>query len=256
MSLRAKILLIEDEEHVAKLVVFKLTREGYETTWAKNGEEGLEHAVSGRWDLILLDVMMPLLDGWQVLASLRKQRVPTPVLMLTAQGSDRDNSKSIELGADRLLKKPFDLDELVVTIGSMIPGERRRGKEDAEFKVLRDEFIASFMERRLALSPVLVSLSAVREGASVPNQIAYDLRVIAHNLAGVAKSYGFPVLGELAGRIDDSLCEGQEMAAAKPLLACAELLDRALKTAYETGADLSESAVTSFSGFPAFAARP
>ena len=103
-----RILLAEDEEHIARLIEFKLKKEGFDIHVARNGVEALEHWSKSGWSLLILDVMMPIQDGWQVLKMVRQSDPKIPVLMLTAKSSEMDIAKSAELGATRFLKKPFD----------------------------------------------------------------------------------------------------------------------------------------------------
>jgi DNA-binding response OmpR family regulator len=119
-----EILLAEDEEHIAKLVSFKLTREGYNVTLVKNGREAVDMLAAKPWSLIILDVMMPIADGWQVLRAVRSDSAVStvPVLMLTAKGYQRDVANAAELGATQFLKKPFDPADLAATVRKMVGG--------------------------------------------------------------------------------------------------------------------------------------
>ena len=116
-----KILLAEDEEHIAKLVSFKLGREGFEVVIAKNGQEAIDQLTLQPWSLIILDVMMPIKDGWQVLRHARATPALSdiPVLMLTAKGLPEDMTDAKELGATQFLKKPFDPAELAELVKRM-----------------------------------------------------------------------------------------------------------------------------------------
>lgn len=117
------ILLAEDEEAIAKLVDYKLKKEGYEIYVAKNGQEALDQLGAREWSLIILDVMMPVRDGWQVLKELKASQYSTiPVLMLTAKSRPKDISNAAELGATQLLGKPFDPTELAACVHKMIEG--------------------------------------------------------------------------------------------------------------------------------------
>jgi DNA-binding response OmpR family regulator len=104
---KPQILLAEDEEHIAKLVAFKLEREGYGVTVAHNGLEAINFLALRPWALIILDVMMPIHDGWHVLKTIRGLPMlsGTPVLMLTAKGHDTDRANAVELGAQDFVRK-------------------------------------------------------------------------------------------------------------------------------------------------------
>jgi len=108
------ILLAEDEPTIAKLIEFKIRKDGHEVTVARNGLEALTFIESKSWDLIILDVMMPGKTGWEVLQELRSrsQFITTPVIMLTAKGREEDRNHAAQLGATDFLRKPFDPAEL------------------------------------------------------------------------------------------------------------------------------------------------
>jgi DNA-binding response OmpR family regulator len=117
-------LLAEDEEHIARLIEFKLKKEGHSVVVARNGVEALERWPGQIWSLVILDVMMPILDGWNVLKEIRRTDPNVPVLMLTAKSSETDISKSAELGATRFLKKPFDPAELARVVQETMANQK------------------------------------------------------------------------------------------------------------------------------------
>ena len=122
-SARPKILLAEDEEHIAKLIVFKLNREGYDVSVAQNGREALELFEKDEYKLLILDVMMPLVDGMEVLKRVRATARPSahvPILMLTAKGRQSDAAQAADLGATQFLRKPFDPAELASIVGALV----------------------------------------------------------------------------------------------------------------------------------------
>lgn len=110
-----KILLIEDEEKIARFVELELTHEGYEVTKSFNGREGLELAESGNYQLVLLDVMLPELNGLEVLRRLRRTS-DIPVIMLTARDAVMDKVSGLDAGADDYITKPFAIEELLARI--------------------------------------------------------------------------------------------------------------------------------------------
>nr|WP_283243686.1 response regulator [Feifania hominis] len=112
--------MIEDEKTIADIVEFNLRREGFSTVTAYDGAEGLERARKGRFSLILLDVMLPGLDGWEVLKALRRDGDTTPILMLTAREEEIDKIRGLELGADDYITKPFSMKELLARIRANI----------------------------------------------------------------------------------------------------------------------------------------
>ena len=114
-----RILIVEDEVDLRSALARALRDDGYAVDTAPDGEEGLYKAESYDYDAILLDVMMPKLDGWGVLAKLRKSK-KTPVLMLTARDQSSDRVKGLDTGADDYVIKPFDLPELLARLRALI----------------------------------------------------------------------------------------------------------------------------------------
>ena len=110
-----KILLVEDEEKLARMVELELRYEGYEVTKAFDGRSGLEQALSGKHDLVLLDIMLPQLSGMEVLRRLRRES-DLPVIMLTARDSVIDKVSGLDSGADDYITKPFAIEELLARI--------------------------------------------------------------------------------------------------------------------------------------------
>lgn len=125
-----RILVVEDEADLVRRLSKVLRAEGYAVDTAVDGEAGLEKAASNEYDAILLDVMLPKLDGWEVLRALRKRK-KTPVLMLTARDSGADRVRGLDGGADDYVAKPFDLPELLARLRALI----RRGAAVASPKL-------------------------------------------------------------------------------------------------------------------------
>lgn len=117
-----RILIVEDEPDLLAGLAQALREEGYAVDAANNGEDGLYKAENYNYDAIVLDVMLPKLDGWEILARLRKIK-KTPVLMLTARDQSRDRVRGLDTGADDYVIKPFDLPELFARLRALI----RRG---------------------------------------------------------------------------------------------------------------------------------
>jgi two-component system response regulator VicR len=114
-----KVLIIEDEKSISDIIKYNLNKEGFETDTAYDGQSGLEKALSGGPDLILLDVMLPLLDGFQVCKKIRETST-APILMLTAKEEEVDKVLGLELGADDYITKPFGMRELIARIKANI----------------------------------------------------------------------------------------------------------------------------------------
>ena len=114
-----KLLIIEDEKGLSDAVAHTLRTKGWLVDQIFDGREGLEEAGSAVYDLIILDVMLPSLDGFTVLKTLRDEKVSTPVLMLTAKGNLESRIRGLNSGADYYLPKPFEMDELVACINAL-----------------------------------------------------------------------------------------------------------------------------------------
>ena len=123
-----KILLIEDEEKLARMVELELRYEGYEVTKVFDGRSGLEEALKGSHDLVLLDIMLPVMSGMEVLRRLRRDS-KIPVIMLTARDAVMDKVSGLDSGADDYITKPFAIEELLARIRAAL---RKQGGEEAQ----------------------------------------------------------------------------------------------------------------------------
>ena len=121
-----KILIIEDEVRLVDSVKAMLERKGFEVEAVYDGQTGAEYAELGVYDLLILDVMMPKMDGYEVARRVRNQRCSTPILMLTAKSGLEDRIKGLNAGADYYLTKPFDSRELLACINALL---RRQGNQ-------------------------------------------------------------------------------------------------------------------------------
>jgi len=121
-----KIVLAEDEPQIARLVEFKLKKEGYQVVSKGNGEEALAAIKAEKPDLILLDVMMPVMDGYEVLRRVKEDEnlKNIPVVMLTAKAQERDVVKGIDLGAEDYITKPFHPAELLARVKKILGREK------------------------------------------------------------------------------------------------------------------------------------
>ena len=126
-----RVLVVEDAKDMNRLIVKTLTRAGYSVDGCYNGEEALDFLAGAEYDAILLDVMMPKLDGYALLEKLRSQGMDTPVLFLTARDAISDRVKGLDLGADDYLVKPFDFEELLARIRAMT--RKKSGKKSNVF---------------------------------------------------------------------------------------------------------------------------
>lgn len=115
----AKILVIDDEESITKSIQYSLEKEGYSVITANNGTDGVELAKNEKPNLVILDVMLPGLDGYEVCRMIRSE-IPVPIMMLTAKGEEIDKVVGLEVGADEYVTKPFSLRELQARIKALL----------------------------------------------------------------------------------------------------------------------------------------
>jgi two-component system copper resistance phosphate regulon response regulator CusR len=165
-----KILVVEDETKTAAYLVKGLTENGFIVDQAAQGQDGLHLALTGGYDLVVLDIMLPERDGWSILAELRRAGNQTPILFLTARDHVQDRVRGLELGADDYLVKPFAFSELLARIRSILRRSSTGPSEivrlgDLEIDLVRHK--ASRGGKRLDLTPkqfALLALLARRSG--------------------------------------------------------------------------------------------
>lgn len=138
-----RVLLVEDERRMAEAIAQVLKKNNYSIDLAHDGQYGLDCAMSGIYDMIVLDIMLPMLDGISVLRELRNSGIATPVILLTAKGDTEDKVRGLDSGADDYLAKPFQTDELLARLRAL---GRRKGElihdnilrfEDLEYNPLK-----------------------------------------------------------------------------------------------------------------------
>lgn len=127
-----KVLIVEDDTNIAELLHLYLEKEGFETAVAADGGKGVELFRSFHPDLVLLDIMLPVMDGWSVCKKIREES-KAPIIMLTAKGETMDKVSGLEMGADDYIVKPFEMKEVLARIHAVL---RRIGDEEAEAKCL------------------------------------------------------------------------------------------------------------------------
>ena len=150
-----RVLVVEDEPRLLRNLAKALREEGYAVDTAEAGDDGLFKAESSDYDAIVLDVMLPQLDGWQLLEQLRKQK-QTPVLMLTARDATPDRIRGLDGGADDYLVKPFDLSELLARLRALI----RRAAGQARPKIELGEVVLDTRSRSVSRRGQRVALTA------------------------------------------------------------------------------------------------
>ena len=151
-----RVLIVEDEVRLAATLQDLLELNGYTADVCHDGERGLDNALTGIYDVILLDVMLPRMDGFTVLRKLRAERCATPVLMLTARGDVTDRVTGLDSGADYYLTKPFDSKELLACIRALTRRQPELRTDDAlhfgDLRLEQTTFTLSCGERSVRLS--------------------------------------------------------------------------------------------------------
>ncbi|MGQ0541081.1 MAG: response regulator [Blastocatellia bacterium] len=158
----SKVLIIDDDEELCELVSEYLTVEGFETEAVHEGDAGLEKAKTGRYDLAILDVMLPKMNGFEVLKNIRSHS-DLPVLMLTARGDDMERIVGLEIGADDYLPKPFNPRELVARLRAIL---RRSSNGDEKDETLPEKIVVGDVElsstsRAVILGETTLTLTSV-----------------------------------------------------------------------------------------------
>ena len=173
MSTKQRILIADDDANIAELVALYLTKEGYDTQKARDGREALSMFRSYSPDLIILDIMMPEMDGYEVCREVRKTS-RTPIIMLTAKGETFDKVLGLELGADDYMVKPFDTKELVARVKAVL--RRLDAKEDTGKKIILDQlsinmanYSVNYRDESIDMPPK--ELELLYYLASHPNQV-------------------------------------------------------------------------------------
>ncbi len=132
--MQKRLLVVDDDDEIRELLEFDLSHSGYSVDTACDGMEGLNKAVSGLYDLILLDVMMPKMNGFDVCKNLRKVKPDIPVLLLTAKGTIGDKTQGFDCGADDYLVKPFDIQEVLLRVKALLRRNSDDSKNDSSLK--------------------------------------------------------------------------------------------------------------------------
>ena len=174
-----RILIVEDEPDLLRSLAQAFREEGYAVDSANNGEDGLFNAQSYNYDAIILDVMLPKLDGWEILKRLRKTK-KTPVLVLTARDQSRDRVRGLDTGADDYVIKPFDLPELFARLRALIRRSANQPTsviEVGDVKIdtaARDVFRANQPVELTAREYALVAFLALHRGEVVTRSQLYE----------------------------------------------------------------------------------
>ncbi len=145
-----RILLVDDEQSIQTLLSYPLRKDGYHVTSAQDGREALQRFEEGRFDLVILDLMLPKLDGVEVCRELRS-RSQVPIIMLTAKGSETDKVAGLEVGADDYITKPFSMREFRSRVKAALRRSRMAGKPPEEEAIDHGELKIDFGRRMVTL---------------------------------------------------------------------------------------------------------
>ena len=158
----ARLLVIEDEADIRELISFNLEMSGFEVAKARDGEEGLEMASAGDYNLILLDLMLPGMDGFQVCSHLKKDRdtFDIPVIMLTARSEDDDIVTGLEMGADDYITKPFSPRVLIARVNAALRKNRHDTPDEGKKRIVLNELVIDSSRHETLVAGNPVNLSA------------------------------------------------------------------------------------------------
>lgn len=174
-----KILLVEDEEHIAKGLVYNFEEQEYETDWVASGEEALEMWKVNQYDLIVLDVMLPGIDGFEVAKRVRKIDGRIAILMLTALAGDEDRIAGLECGVDDYVSKPFVLRELLLRIAGLLRRVRWNPPSPGEILTFGKATIDLSEPSRDDLPLTRIEVDLLRYFASNPNRLVSREELLA-----------------------------------------------------------------------------
>ncbi|MDO4608234.1 MAG: response regulator transcription factor [Clostridia bacterium] len=170
-----KILIVDDDENICELLRLYLEKDGFTTAIANDGQQAVKCADSYKPDLILLDIMLPLLDGWQVCREIRKSS-NVPIIMLTAKGETFDKVLGLELGADDYITKPFETKEVIARIKAVLRRMGENDKDNASQEVNYDKLVINITNYELVVDGVQIDtppkeLELIYHLASNPNRV-------------------------------------------------------------------------------------
>ncbi len=170
-----KILIVDDDANICELLRLYLEKDGFQTIVANDGEQAVKYASQYNPDLILLDIMLPVLDGWQVCREIRKQS-ETPIIMLTAKGETFDKILGLELGADDYVTKPFETKEVIARIKAVLRRSNEKDKQNQISEVRYDKLQINLTNYELVVDGVRIDtppkeLELIYHLASNPNRV-------------------------------------------------------------------------------------
>ena len=197
---RSRILLVEDEKNIAKVIAYNLEREGYQVVAARDGEEGLAKARKESPDLVILDLMLPKLDGLEVCRQIKAdaKTARIPIIMLTAKTQEADRVVGLELGADDYVAKPFSVRELAARVKAVL----RRGRSGEAPAVCKGGEIEVDLERRKVKSKQKPVELTLKEFQLLKVLVEAGGRVLSRELL-LEKVWGYTRASEIQSRTVD-----------------------------------------------------
>ncbi|WP_169977137.1 PAS domain S-box protein [Tautonia rosea] len=208
-KLTGSVLVAEDNPSIQLILHYHLTSMGLKVEIVENGRQAVDRARSGEFDVILMDMQMPELDGYGATSSLRQDGYRGPIIALTAHALREDRDRCLRSGCTDYLAKPINAQTLATTLARYLPAQTSQMPDrsptnegtttgDQPFELLVHAYLSALQEQRLQLRALLDSGD-------------YDpIRGLAHRTRGVAAMYGFPDLGEIAGLVEDAFVERRE----------------------------------------------
>lgn len=192
--MREKIVVVDDDDKITSMLRRSLTFEGYDVITASDGQEGLRRILEHDPGVIILDVMMPRVDGWEVCRRVRDSGVETPVLMLTAKDEISDRVKGLDLGADDYLVKPFALEELLARIRVLLRRKKSDKSEQETNRLHYEDLIIDLDTREVFRAGKLVELTT-KEFDLLHLFMMNPRRVLSRDLI-MEKVWGYDYSGE------------------------------------------------------------
>lgn len=177
-----RILVIEDEPSLSDIIASKIKKEKYNVDVSLDGEEGLEYALSDIYDLIILDIMLPKINGIEILKEIRKNNISSKVIMLTARTSLEDKLLGFDLGANDYVTKPFHIEELIARVNAQLRGNNRENKDilkygDLELNVRMSEVLCTTTKDNINLSCrelIILEYLMTNAGLIISKEQIYD----------------------------------------------------------------------------------
>jgi PAS domain S-box-containing protein len=216
ISLRGKVLLAEDGRDSQRLISAILTDTGVKVVFAETGKQAVHLAQTERFDLILMDVQMPILDGYSASARIRSFDPRIPIIVLTAHATAEDRAKSLAAGCSEFITKPFDTDQLLLALAKYLPSSRIVREAPVENAPAEStdanasthqSTLASNPKRKRILEQYIAELpgDVARLADLLKQQNLADLATMVHQIKGSGGLYGFPRITELAAAVEDSI---------------------------------------------------